>query len=193
MSLPALLMLLGTSDARFCCSLTVFWIEPVGPLPSLLLAQPVSRSAAAAATDMNPAARRRDNNGHLLKPANADTLAMPGPRGHPRDPTVTRRRRLRQGHLRLAQDNDTAVGYVVARPIQFRLESDMRTFRHDDVLVQDCLADHCAAADLHAVHEHRPLDVRAGGEPDVGGKDALPHRRAGDDGTGAHHRFLCDA
>src|SRR5438876_7607704 len=108
MSLPLHLMFAGTSEASACFSLTVLLTEPVGPLPSLLLAQP-ARARTVVATDTTRVAERRGDKRTSWRLADGATLVIRCPGRQERNRTVTGpetsqiRRRLRQRQLGLAE------------------------------------------------------------------------------------------
>src|SRR6266540_2767019 len=109
-----------------------------------------------------------------------------------RDPGSLRKRRSRQRELALAEDGDPAVGDLVPSPVEIELDTDVRAFGHDDVLVEDRPADDGAPPDLDVVHDHRCFDVGAGVHADVGRDDAVAHGRPRDDGARADDRLLGD-
>lgn len=68
--------------------------------------------------------------------------------------------------LALADDRDPRVGHPeAAGPVVLGVEADLGPRPDDHVLVEDRPADAGAAADVDAVHEHRPVDLRPGVHP----------------------------
>ena len=67
----------------------------------------------------------------------------------------------------LPEHDDAAVADRVARPVRRQVDADERAVGDDDVLVQDRVAHHRAAADPHARHDHRVHDLGAVVDPHV--------------------------
>src|SRR3954453_23779883 len=87
----------------------------------------------------------------------------------------------------LADDGDTAVGDgEAAGAVVILVHTDLDALADHDVLVEDGVPDHRAAADLRVVQDHRPPHPRRSVPPHAGGEDRLPHTRARHDHAVGH-------
>lgn len=68
--------------------------------------------------------------------------------------------RLRDGAL--AQDDHATAGHVIALGVACRVDADLGSGRHHDVLVQDRPSDDRAGPDGHVVHQHAVNDLTPG-------------------------------
>jgi hypothetical protein len=104
---------------------------------------------------------------------------------------VVDRYRVLKERIVAGHDGDAAVGHEILLPVGFAVEADRGALRNMDIAVDDCPAYAAMTADVNVRKQNARVDLCKRIDPDIGRKDAVAHRTAGDDASGGNERIEC--